>query len=517
MNSILLAQVNDLGITDYVVLIVYLVASILIGSFASRRQKSLEDYCLANRKIPWWAACVSIVATDLSGVSYLGVPAWIYHHDLKFNFGVILMPLVMLAVVLIFVPVFCRAGVYTIYKYLENRFHPQARSVTAVLFLIKGFIHLGGAVYIPALALTLVTGIPLWVCIVIIGVATTLYTMKGGMHAVIWTDLMQFIVLTGGLILMIGVALSGLNWDLAGIWNTASHLTASATGTPHTTLMDWRLDLKTEATVWSLIAFYFVFDLGTYGADQVAVQRYLTMGSSREVFKSVIGSGFVTVFSVALMAGLGLILVVYYHQNAALSQSLSGMQRGSDMILPHFVMSVLPTGTRGAIFAAIFAATMSCVSAGLNSFSTVCTVDLYGRHIKADGSDKHYLLVAKVMTLASGVLTTLLALWVSLAKTTILQTINSLMSILIGPITAMFFLGVLTRRANFVGLLIGVAAGLAFGATLEWTSLSQHINWMWSAPLGCLITFTVGYLASLIAPVTPLPKTQTQVEATAVA
>src|SRR5581483_5183487 len=165
---LLLAQGSALGLADYLVLVAYLLVSIFVGTYASRGKKSFDDYCVADRKIPWWAACVSIVATDLSGVSYIGVPAWIYRHDLKYNFGTILMPLVMLAVVLIFVPVFYRAGVYTIYQYLERRFHRQARTVTAVLFLMKGFIHLGGAIYIPSLALTAATGVPLWFCILVV-------------------------------------------------------------------------------------------------------------------------------------------------------------------------------------------------------------------------------------------------------------------------------------------------------------------------------------------------------------
>src|ERR1700678_259428 len=119
---------SSLGMIDYAVLLAYLTVSIFVATYASRgKKKSFDDYCVADRAIPWWAACVSIVATDLSGVRYIGVPAWIYQHDLKYNFGIVLMPLVMLAVVLIFVPVLCRLGVYTIYQYLEQRFHRRAR------------------------------------------------------------------------------------------------------------------------------------------------------------------------------------------------------------------------------------------------------------------------------------------------------------------------------------------------------------------------------------------------------
>ncbi len=358
---------------------------------------------------------------------------------------------------------------------------------------MKGLIHLGGAIYTPSLALTAATGIPLWTCILIIGLSTTLYTMKGGMRAVIWTDLTQFIVLVGGLVLMICVAMAGLGWDWAGMWHTASQLRAPATGTPYTTLLDWHLSLKTEATVWSLLAFYFVFNLGTYGTDQIAVQRYFTVKNFREIFKSVIGSGFVNVAAVAMMAGLGLVLVVYYHAHP----SLAGTLTRADDVLPHFVMNVLPPGARGIIFAAIFAATMSCVSAGLNSFSTVGAVDLYRELVKPDATDNHYLFVAKVLTAVSGIITTCLGLLVSLSHTTILQTINSLLSIFIGPITAMFFLGVLTRRANIVGLMIGVVAGLLCGGLLQWTSLGNDVNWLWLAPFGCAITFVVGYVTSL--------------------
>ena len=487
------AQSNSLGVVDYIVLLSYVLISVCVGTYVARGRKTFDDYCVADRRIPWWAACISIVATDLSGVSYIGVPAWMYRHDLKYNFGTILMPLVMLAVVLIFVPVFLRAGVYTIYQYLERRFHRRARTITAILFLMKGFIHLGGAVYIPSLALTAATGVPLWVCILIIGLSTTIYTMKGGMRAVIWTDLTQFIVLFGGLILMILLAMSGLHWDWLGVWRTASHLTAPDTGTPYTTMLDWHLDLHTEATVWSLLAFYFVFNMGTYGADQIAVQRYFTVGSFKDVFKSAVGSGFVNIISVALMAGLGIILVVYYHDNPQLARTLSR----NDMILPHFVMNVLPIGLRGVIFAAIFAATMSCVSAGLNSFSTVGAVDLYKELVTSTASDRHYLFVAKVLTGISGIITTVLGLLISLTQKTILQTINSLLSIFLGPITAMFFLGILTRRANISGLLIGVLAGLVWGGLVQWTSLGNQINWMWISPIGCAITFIIGYFASL--------------------
>jgi Na+/proline symporter len=264
---------DGLGWLDYSVLVVYLIATVLIGVLTGSGEKTLDEYCLAGQRVPWWAACISIVATDLSGVSYMGVPAWMYTKDMKYFAGNLLMPLVMLAVVMIFLPIFFRVGVYTVYQYLEARFHPMARTVTAVLFLLRGFVWLGGAVYIPSLALAAFTHIPVPICILIVGVSTTLYTVFGGMHAVIWTDLMQFIVLVGGLVVMILIGMSDMSWDWAGVWNTAGSMTAPVTNTPHTTMVDWSFNFHTEATVWSLIFFFFIYNMGTYGTDQEVVQR----------------------------------------------------------------------------------------------------------------------------------------------------------------------------------------------------------------------------------------------------
>jgi sodium-coupled monocarboxylate transporter 8/12 len=171
-----------------------------------------------------------------------------------------------------------------------------------------------------------------------------------------------------------------------------------------------------------------------------------------------------------------------------------------DMIMPHYVVNVLPTGVRGLIFAAIFAATMSTVSAALNSFSTVGVVDLYKRLYRPVASDEHYLRVAQVLTLLCGVLITALGLWISLAQTTIVQTIAALGSKFIGPITGMFFLGVFTRRANMPGVFAGAVVGLASGWIIDLPWIAERVNWMWTAPLACLVTFVIGYGVSLMFP-----------------
>ncbi len=483
---------------DYLVLVLYIAATVGIASWVCRGQNSLGGYFLAERRTHWILACVSIIATDMSAISYMGVPGWVYEKDLKYSLGSLLYPVVMLIVVVVFVPLFFRMKVFTVYEYLERRFHPHARSVTAVLFLLLRGVHLAAAIYIPSVAFRTFLGVPEIYCIVLIGALTTFYTLFGGMKAVIWTDFLQFIVMFGGLFVVICMVLSSFGWDVAGVWAKAGNLIAPGTGTPHTTLLDWKLDLRTEATVWSIVAFYMVYNVGTYGTDQVIVQRYFTMGSFREIAKSVLGAGFLSTATVFGLASAGLLLTVYYSQNPELAATL----KKPDDILPNFVVNRLPAGARGLIFAALMAATMSALSAGLNSFSTVGVMDLYRRHGRGKtASEAHCLKMAKIFTLCGGTLLTLVAVWVSTLHRPILEIANQLASMFIGPITGIFFLGVLTRRANLNGVLWGALAGLTTSFALSYVpALARNVNWMWTGPASCLATLLAGYGLSLLLP-----------------
>jgi Na+/proline symporter len=316
---------------------------------------------------------------------------------------------------------------------------------------------------------------------------------------VIWTDFLQFVVLIGGLLLMIWTLLSAFQWDVAGVWARAGEMTAAKTQTPHTTLVSWKLDLVTEAAIWGLFLHLLFYQMGTYGADQVIAQRYFTVDSFRKVAQSVVGSGFLVAGTVYALAMFGILLVVYYQDRPELSASLTR----PDQILPHFVVHVLPAGVRGLIIAAILAATMSSVSGGLNSFATVGVVDLYKRLFRRaqEGSERGRLLLARVTTAVSGILATLAAVWISTRKTDIVETSATLASYFIGPITGIFLLGALTRRAHVGGVVVGAVAGLAVsGLHYGWDRIQDHVNWMWVAPLTCLATFLVGYLTSVVTP-----------------
>ncbi|MEX0643482.1 MAG: sodium/solute symporter [Pirellulales bacterium] len=487
---------------DYLVLSLSLAICVAVGIWVGRGQDTLGDYFLAGRNTHWILACISIIATDLSAISYMGYPGWLYTHDLKFYAGAILTPLAFLLVIIVFIPTFYRLKVFTTYEYLEGRFHPLARTVAAVLFLFQRGVWLAAAIYIPSLAVSTFADLPLMACILVTGLLATLYTMIGGMKAVIWTDLIQFIISMSGLVVIIGALMAAFAWDPVAVWHRASELTASASGTPHTTLIDWTFDLKTEATVWSLIFFYIIYSMGTYGTDQLVAQRYFTMKTYRDIVKSIMTSSLISIAIVALFSWMGLLLLVYYDRHPELAKTL----QKPDQILPHFVVNTLPAGVRGLILSAIIAETMSSLSAGFNSFSTVGVMDIYKRYFApAQSSESHDLLVAKIGTLLSGVISTFAAVWVSTLQTDILQTLLSLASKFIGPITGIFLLGIFTRRGNLAGVLAGAAVGLVVAFLIDIESVSTFINWIWTAPLVCIITFIVGYLVSLIFPQHPLP------------
>ena len=480
---------------DYIVVVLYLLLVVVAGSWMGKGQSTVSEYFLAGRNMNWLVVCISVAATDLSAISFTGVPAWLYAKDLKYSMGVFLLPFILLFVLFYFVRVFHQLKVFTTYEYLEHRFHPVARTITSVLFLGQRGAWLATAIYAPSLALATVSGFPVLGCIVTVGFLATLYTVLGGMKAVVWTDFVQFIVLAGGLLLMIGLLMSFFSWDAGAVWNRAGELTAPATGGPHTRLFDWSLDLSTEATVWSLLFFMSVYLVGTQGTDQVTVQRYLTVGSFRSMAKSVMGSGFVIMGMILLLAWLGLLLVVYYDRHPELAAQVTR----PDMIVPHFVANVLPVGIRGLILAALLAATMSSVDSALNSFATVGVMDLYRRHFPKRADEESQLLrMGRLITLIAGALATLAAVGVSSMQSTVIQTVHSLASTFVGPITGMFFLGVLTSRVRVQSMLVGAFAGLVTSVTVAWTPLGQDINWMWTAPSSSIVTFLTGYTLSLV-------------------
>lgn len=476
---------GGLSTLDYTIVAIYLVASITLGLRFARGQKNLEDYFVAERGAAWWVAGISIIASDFSAISYIGAPAWTFEKDLQYAMGIFLFPFIMLLIVYLFVPFLARLRMFTVYEYLERRFGLAARTFASGLFLLLRGGHLANAIHAQAIVLGSITQMTPFQAVVLVGSITTLYTVFGGMKAVLWTDVMQFFVLVGGIVAMVIAVLLPFGGNVAEVWRIASE-------TGHTRMFNFSLDPTFEITVWGLILGMLVINLSAYGSDQVIVQRYFTTSDRKQMTRAIIFNGLLTVPVVMALYFVGLGFAAYYTVNPLLRQDLSSAQQ----VVPHFITHILPTGMAGLVIAGLFAATMGSLAAGFNSLSTASTMDFYlrFRHQK-EAPDTNNLKVGRWATLLWGVGCTLAALMVGRlgGVVEIMGKINSFFS---GPLIGMFLLGLLTRRANSFGVL----AGAVIGTLVAWIISTTSVSWLWYGPVGCIITLVAGYLLSFMRP-----------------
>ncbi len=471
-------------ILDYAIVAIYVAASLLIGLRYSGKQKTVEDYFVADRSARWWAVAISAIATGLSAISYLGVPAWVFEHDLQLNAAVVLLPLFMLIVLFLFVPLLARLRLTTIYEYLEMRFSLAVRTVASALFLFLRGGWLATAIYTQSLLLAELSGIPFWGCAVIVGVLTAVYTILGGMQAVLWTDVMQFFVLVGGLFAILGAVIYSFGGDVAQIWHIAA-----AGG--HTRWVNTDFGFA-QITLWAILLNTLVDNISTYGSDQVMVQRFLTARSPKEMRRSVMFTGLLTVPVVVLLALVGLALVAYYQVHPEIARTLPK----ADRVVPHFVANALPPGVAGLVIAGVFAATMSTLSAGFNSLATATVIDFIQRFRRRKPTNPRAdVTMARLVTFAWAMASTIVACFVGRLGT-IVEIFGKISGFFAGPILGVFLLGILIKRPGGKAALTGLGAGVGF----TWWVTTTETHWLWYSPAGCAAALLVGWLAGLIVP-----------------
>jgi SSS family transporter len=469
---------GQFGWFDYGIIAVYIWLSIYIGLRVSRRPSSSEDYFLGGRRQHWFPVSISIISAELSAISYMGIAGWIYEKDLSYFMLTFLLPVIIYLIIRLFIPIYRKLKLVSVYEFLEKRYNVYVRAFTALLFIFLRVGHMATAIYAPSLVLQEIAGIPLAPSIAIMGIAVTLYTLKGGMRAVIWTDFMQFFVLIGGAVVILLYALSALNWNLGYMWQLAGN---------HTRMFDFSFNLQEEITVWGLLCFMTIYFLTTYATDQIIAQRYFTTESESETRRAMWSAAFITIPVVALLMFIGVALVAYYAIHPELSQTLLR----ADRIMPHFTVNVLPTGAKGLLVAGILAATMSTISAGINSLSTVLVKDFLVRFGVSNRAERE-LSHAYWVTLAFGVLITLTAFFVGQLGS-IVAIIGKLQGFFMGPICALFFLGVISKQANSAGVILGGLAGLL--ATL-WVANFTSISWLWWIVVGFGVSMILGLIFS---------------------
>jgi sodium-coupled monocarboxylate transporter 8/12 len=477
---------------DIAVFVLYLLASVAIGVYFTRGQKDLSEYFLAGRSMGRVVLSMTILAALFSGISFLASPSEGYANGMAFflvNLGFFIATPVTTLLVL---PYFYQSRFFTAYQYLEERFSVQVRTLASASFIVRVLLWLALATYAPALALEQVTGLPLWFTILCTGILTTFYTTLGGMKAVIWTDVMQFLVLFGGQIVIALTALARIPGGVGQVIDLArdgGKLDVSLS-----------LDPTVRVTLWGLLIGSAFMHLVQMATDQVSVQRYLTAKNLKEAQQGLWLKLWLVLPVTAVFYGTGVILYAFYQIHG--DPLAAGQIRKPDQILPYFAVTELPAGLPGLFIAAIYAASMSTVSAGLNSLTSASLVDFYQRLWRRPNlSEGFQMRLARALTLGYGGLVILLAFLVQRLGT-LLEASNSVIGLVGGPLLGLFFLGMLVSRATARGALVGWLFGVG---VLVPVCFATRCSFLWYAMIGCLTTMAVGYLVSLFEPA-PSPK-----------
>jgi SSS family solute:Na+ symporter len=472
---------------DWIIIVVYLgfTAGIGLYYYLKEKKQSNEDFFVGGRSIPWWAAGVSLYATGTSAISYIATPAKSFAENWQYLAANVVGMVGTIFVAIWVVPLIRRLNLMSVYHYLEMRFHPKIRVLASAIAII---LQLGGrmsiVLFLPSLAMAAVTGLNVVHSILIMGVVTIIYTVMGGMKAVIWTDFIQVIVMLGGAFVAIGYILVHLDGGTAEFFRVAA-----ADAKMHT--FDWSFDL-TKATVWG---FMLVAILGvlTYPQDQVMMQRVLSTKSDKEAGWSVWTLAVIVIPGNLTFFGIGTALYVYYKQHP---ENLNPML-SIDSTFPQFIAAELPAGLTGLIIAGIFAASMSTLSSCINSVATLVSVDFYERYAK-NATPAKSVKLAEIVTILAGIIGIGTALLLAAADIkSALDTSFVLMGLLGGGFAGCYALGLFTKRANWQGAFFGVGASLVLTFTAWTFKLVHPFFYIVIANLSCII---VGYAASYLFP-----------------
>ena len=467
---------------DGIIIVVYLIGITLFGLTFRKSQRSLRDYFLADRNIPWWAIALSIVAAETSTLTVIGTPGIAYAGNFGFLqvvFGY-LVGRVFLS--LVFVPQYFRGEMFTAYQLIDRRFGPALHKITATVFLITRAAAEGVRVWAVAIVVGIVLGTGEVASVAIVLALTLIYTFEGGLAAVIWTDVVQLFIYVAGTIIGFFVLLH----LVPGGW-PAVHAAATAAGKFQAA--DFAFNLSKPFTFWGGFIGGIFLTTATHGTDQLLVQRLLAARNQRDSQTALVSSGVIVLVQFAMFLLMGAALWTFYsvHPPAAPFSK-------TDYIFPTFIVNHMPRGICGLLIAAILAAAMSNLSAALNSLSSTSMVDFYLR-ARPETSDQKRLALSRAATFVWGMVLFALAL-ASRYGGSVLEKGLSIASVAYGGLLGVFLLGLLTRRASQTGAIVGMLCGLALNLYIAiWQK--DHIAWTWYVTIGASLTFVVGYLASL--------------------
>lgn len=468
---------------DIAVIFAYLALMAGVGFYFMRRNKDADTYFRAGGRLPWWVVSLSIYATMFSSITFMSVPAMAFSGDMTYfviSFGI---PILAVVTVKWYLPFFRKLNLTSAYEYLEVRFNLPCRLFASAAFILFMIARTAIVAYLPALALCAVTGLDINLAIVVVTLITIVYCTIGGVEAVIWSDFIQSVILIASTVLI-------LVWLIVGTDGGWSGFIQMASSAGKFRVFDLALDW-TKPCFWVVFVGGLVANLASYTSDQCVVQRYMTTPDEKGAAKSILFNGGLSFLNCFVFFMVGVALWTYYQSHiTALPPDTK-----PDAVLAVFIARELPPGVSGLVLAAVAAATMSTLSANLNSAASAFTIDFYRRLSR--GANE--LLCGKVCTVFVGILGGAMALWLANAEIgNIYDQFQRFLGILTGGLGCLFFMGIFMKRVNGFGATCGLVANYFVCFWLDQASFSGKPHLLLYGFLGMIACLVVAPIASLL-------------------
>lgn len=506
---------NQGGLTfvDVTVIVAYLLIMLYMGLKIARKQRSTEDFFVGGRDLPAWAVGISLFASVMSTILYLGQPGEMFRTGLSFLTRNLPLPLILIVVCFVWIPFFMRLRLTSAYEYLERRFNYSVRALAAIFCLLLIFGWISVVVLTASMALVEITRIEailpfindadsaVYATILGVGAFSIFYTTLGGIRAVIWTDVIQFFVLLIGALFTMG-AVAWMTSSNVGDWIEVSQTYKHE----EVQWFDW--DVRNRSTVFSISLSLFMWMVCTHGANQMAMQRYFTVRNVKAARISYVISAVAALALGVILAGVGISLMYFIQQYdlpasaGILSDIRSVRNVAQDSVFPQFISIYMPSGLRGLVVAALFAAAMSTIDSGANSASTILTVDFIRRFDRKSEAGQLELKRARIMTACMGVLVVgyTIALYELSKGSDIISLAQKGFNCFLGPLGALFVLGMFVKKATPIAVIPAFILGEIVGVSASYSTELFDVDFSTHLVIGFswLVTFFsalfIGYL-----------------------
>jgi SSS family transporter len=502
--------IGSFRLADWIVVIAYLAALAGLGFYFSRRQSSLDRYLLAERNMGWLPVGLSLMAALNSGMDYLMQPSSTIRYGIVLTTGVLSWVVLYPWIARVVFPFYHRLDFYTVYEFLEARFDVRVRTLAAAIFIVWRLGWTATAMFVPSLAINAVTAgqVPLNATTIVIGIVVTITTMAGGIQGVIWTDVVQFFVMFGGLTATVAIVWANVPGGFGEIWRTAAEagllnpwppLVDPAAVGVGAQIMSF---LAQPVTLVSLLVSLVIGRAAQYTSDQVMVQRLQTTRSLPETRRAFMISAAGDALWMIGLSFVGLALFAYFKDRSL------PPEYATDKLVPYFMSLAFPAGAVGLVIAAIAAASMSSLNSAINSCSSVAVVDFYNRlwlkrHLQrgqhSPAEEKRQLLASKLFTALFGFIGTVAAVNVSRLGS-LLEIANKLVNAFTGPLFGIYLLAMFSPKARSEAALAG---GIAGAAMSYYVAYHSGLSFLWPSTFGLVATLAVGSAVAWAWPAPP--------------